>query len=521
MRRIVSLWLPDLSTNRLERDDPGLAARPLVTVFDQAGRPIIRGVNAAASIAGLAPGMALATARSLSPDLVVRRADFRADRAFHDRLIRWAGRYSPLVARDSSDGILIDITGCDHLLGGEGNLLQDMADRLNRLGISHRIALADTRLAARAIARSGETAEGPILVPPGEQRAALAPLPVYALEIDPVLVSDLSKVGLKRIGDLTAMPRASLARRYGLSVCARLDRALGDEPDSINASKPPTPYRVRLRFPDAISTPDDIARALDRLMQRLTERLEAEQQGARKLVLETFRVDGNTHRLTVGTATPSRRAAHLTRLFNEKLPGIDPGFGIEMMVLSAPVTEVSLPVQQSAETGTDRKDSSSGLSDLVDRLAARLGPERVLNLRPVNSHLPDRATRFSHASENPRRAVEWIGHLQACLGPRPLRLLDRPEPVTPLTCPPPGHALRSFRWRGRRLTVARALGPERISPEWWCIEPVGGGNAWTGPRDYYAVEEGTGTRLWMFSEGQTAKGSAITAPRWFVHGLFD
>lgn len=521
MRRIISLWLPDLPIDRLERDDPGLAARPLVTILDQAGRPIVTNVNADASTFGLAPGMSLATARALSPDLVVRPANPYADRAFLERLVRWAGRYSPLVAQDSSEGILIDITGCAHLFAGEQNVLEDMSDRLGRLGVNHRIALADTRLAARAMVRFGEAFQTLIIVPPKQQKAMLAPLSVHALGIDPALVADLSKVGLKRVGDLMAVSRASLSRRFGLSICDALDLAFGETPDPINASLPSMPYRVHIRFPDAISTPDGIARALERLLQRLAERLEADQQGVRQMKLEVYRVDGDVHRLTVGTAAPSRKSSHLARLFGEKLASIDPGFGIEMMVLAASVTEAALPVQQTVGYGTERGNVSTGLSDLIDRLAARLGSESVLHLRPVASHLPDRATRFSPASESAPQSGEWVEHLQACLGSRPLRLLNRPEPVTPLTCPLPGRALCSFRWRGRCLAVACALGPERISPEWWRIESAGGGNAWTSPRDYYAIEENTGARLWMFSEGQTAKGSAITAPRWFVHGLFD
>lgn len=520
MRRIVSLWLPDLPTDRLERDEPGLAVRPLAVYFDQAGRPVVTAVNAAASASGLAPGMTMATARSLSPDIIARPVDFAADRAFLDRLVRWAGRYSPMVARDSTEGILIDITGCAHLFGGEQALLDTMVDRLTRFGIRHRIALADTRLAAQAVARFTDTEQGPIAVPPGRHRPVLADLPVQALGIDGALASDLSKVGLNHIGDLMAMPRASLSRRYGLSVCSMLDRALGDAPDPINATTTPAPYRVRLRFPDGIGTADDIARALDRLLQRLTQRLEADQQGVRRLALEIFRVDGDVHRLTVGTAAPSRKATHLARLFSEKLTGVDPGFGIEMMVLSAPVTERALPVQQAAALEKEADRSGPDMPDLLDRLSARLGADNILALRPVASHLPDRAMRFSQAGAA-TDPDEWVDHLQARLGPRPLRLLDRPEPVTPLTCPPSGRALHSFRWRGRRLAVTRAFGPERISPEWWRLEPVGGGNAWTGPRDYYAVEESTGARLWMFAESQTARGSAITAPCWFVHGLFD
>lgn len=510
-RRILSLWLPRLPTDRLERAAPALAAGPLAVSAEAGGRGLVVAVNARAGDAGVAPGMTLANARALCPSLAVEPADPVADAGLLDRLALWCGRYTPWVAADGADGLFLDVTGCAHLFGGEAALIADLARRLDRFGLRHAIGLADTPLAAAALARFGDGG----IAPAGEARHALAALPVEALRIDPATASGLRQVGLHRIGDLYPMPRASLAARFGLDPAQRLDRALGDLADPVGPARAVPPYRVRLNFPEPIGTPEDLARALDRLLVRLAARLEREGLGCRRLELRVFRVDGDVRRLAVGAARASREPRHLARLFAERLAGLDPGFGIETMVLAAPVTEPLHPAQTRLSGADAARPDGDVLDRLIDRLGAKLGAANVLRIRPGASHLPDLAARFACAFDAGDEEGEGSGW--PALPPRPLRLLDRPEMVEALSAPPPGEAPAVFRWRGRRRLVRRARGPERIAPEWWRRNPGWDG----GVRDYFAVEDRDGWRLWMFCEGLTAAGDAVTAPRWYVHGVFD
>ena len=129
------------------------------------------------------------------------------------RLAEWCGRYSPWTAPDGLDGIKIEVTGCAHLWGGEEALATDLIARLDRQGIAGHIAITDTQGAAWASARFSQTGGRAVISPPGETRAGLAPLPVEALRLDPATAQGLRRVGLKRIGQLYAMPRDALARR--------------------------------------------------------------------------------------------------------------------------------------------------------------------------------------------------------------------------------------------------------------------------------------------------------------------
>ena len=195
MRRILYLWLPRWPIDRRRRS-AALSGRgkeaaapaeetPFATVIDTAGRRLLAAINPAAMNAGLAPGMPLADALSFVPGLTTAAAEPAKDAASLRRLAEWCGRYSPWTAPDGADGIKIEITGCAHLWGGEEALAADLVARLGRQGITTHIAVADTLGAAWAYARFGEAGRRPAILPSGDARAALAPLPVEALRLDP------------------------------------------------------------------------------------------------------------------------------------------------------------------------------------------------------------------------------------------------------------------------------------------------------------------------------------------------
>ncbi|WP_425403272.1 DUF6504 family protein [Hwanghaeella sp.] len=523
-RSLISLWLPWLATERLERDEPALAERPFATFMESRGQMVLAAVNPCAADAGLTPGMSLANARALYPDVTLRRADPPEERKMLDALRDWCVRYTPWVALDGTDGLLLDTTGCGHLFGGDAAMLADIGQRLDGIGFTARAAQAETPLAAVALARFGDgrpfatgmlPQDGPVL------RERLASLPVEALGITADTAAGLHRVGLHKIGDLYPLPRSSLATRFGLDLVTRLDRALGDLPDAISPKPHAAPYRVRLSFPEPIGTPEDIARALDRLLTRMTARLEREQRGCRRLMLSVYRADGDVCSLTVGVARVVRDPHHLARLFAERLASLDPGFGIDSMILAAPVVEDLKAEQGDAAlpaAGDDKGKSAAGrggdpeFDRLLDRLAARLGSGRLLRIDPRRSHVPERAGRFASVFQ-PSGPADGEGDRPpwpAGLPMRPSFLLNAPEPVeTEAHEDMP----RRFSWRGRWHDVGRVTGPERLSPEWWRSER----NA--QPRDYYRVESPSGQRFWMYrSPGLNDANAGIGD--WFMHGLF-
>ena len=495
-RRIVSLWFPRLATDRIQRRrGPEWAVRPLAVTVESGNRVLLSGVNGAAEQEGLAPGMTLADARAMAAHLATVPADLRADAALLARLARRCGRYTPTVALDGPSGLFLDVTGCAHLFGGEAAMLADMTERLEGLGFAVSGALADTPGAAWALARHGRPGT---IAPPGGTARALKRLPVGALRLDREIAAGLAHLGLRRIGDLYGLPRGSVSSRFGMGTVRRLDRALGhaEEPlDNLRAAGPP---RARIAFAEPVGTRCDIETALAHLLGRLCEGMERSGHGARRLELAVHRVDGTAQMLAIGTARPLRDMAALARLFRDRLDGVDPGFGIEAMILAAPAVEPLSPAQATLDA---RRGAEEGTAALVDRLGNRFGFANVRRAAPVDSHLPERAWRTA-----PPMAVPEAPSRPA-LPPRPPRLFRRPEPVAAEAAAESGPPA-AFRWRGRRHAVCAAEGPERIAPEWWRDDP-----AWRdGARDYWRIEDETGRRFWLCRAGHP--------PQWRLHGLF-
>jgi protein ImuB len=370
---------------------------------------LLAALNPAAAAAGLAPGMPLADALSFLPGLATMPADPAADHAALTRLAEWCGRYSPWTAPDhqsrgDSDGVKIEITGSAHLWGGESALVADLARRLAQQNIAHRIAIASTLGAAWALARHAAGDGCPALPAPSDERAALAPLPVEALRLDPETVQGLRRVGLRHIGELYPMPRDALARRFGDVVARRLDQAFGDLPEPLSPLGETPSRRVRLSFAEPIADPADLARATQRLAEDLTARLAREGVGARRLDLGFHRVDGRVEHIRLGTARPSRDPRHLAGLLIAKLDTVDPGLGIEDMILAVFAVEKLEPEQTEFSPHPPAADAAvlppplagegwgGGLGPLLDRLGNRFGLDAISHIEPRASHIPERAS---------------------------------------------------------------------------------------------------------------------------------
>jgi protein ImuB len=537
MRRVLYLWLLRWPIDRRRRSRASTKsgapaeAAPFATVIDNAGRRLLAAVNQAATDAGLAPGMPLADALSFVPGLATAAAEPAADAATLRRLAEWCGRYSPWTAPDGADGVKVEVTGSAHLWGGEAALAADLAARLGRQGISGRIAIADTLGAAWGLAHFAESGRNLVIAPTGKVRSGLAALPVEALRLDSATAQGLRRVGLKQIGELWAMPRAALARRFDEEVARRLDQAEGSLPEPLSPLDETPVRRVRLSWPEPISELADLGHATERLAADLVQRLAREGMGARRLDLGFYRIDGRVEHICIGTARPSRNPHHLAALFKEKLDTIDPGLGVEDLILAAFAVEplaaeqLGLGLQPNPNPLPPAREGMGGgaaAASLLDRLGNRLA---LYRLEPRESHIPERASAripLSSATSSPvapspvpspagGEGLGWGG--VAGRRPRPIRLFDPPEPVEAFWLVPDDPPAR-FTWRRIAHRVRRADGPERIVEEWW--HAAGSGNADT-TRDYYRVEDEEGRRFWLFRAGLAGNDPS---PRWFIHGLF-
>ena len=481
---------------------------PQALVIEGAHGPVVHDANRAARLAGVTSGARVVDMRALCPNLRVEYADIAGDLAALNRLALWARRWCPWTAVDGQ-GLILDITGSDHLWGGEAAMLIDIETRLSLLGLSAGLALAPTWGAAWAQARFGAVRR--ICADP-------APLPVAALRLEADTVLLLHRLGLKTVGALAAVPRLSLARRFSRATLAqnpllRLDQITGHLPEPLAPPSAPPIFRADAQLPEPIFDP---THHLPGLCADLCARLAAAGHGARRLQLTVYHTDGEVASLGVAMASPSHDAAHLAFLFRDRLEKINPGYGFDQISLQATQTEPLGVVQANLAGG---RDETLDLAHLIDRLTVRFGAAAISRPVPRASHIPERAEAYAAPMAPPKPDARDIPPAQSerplserPQSERPLRLLDHAEEIRVLYAVPEGPPAQ-FSWRRQTHRTVRYQGPERIAPEWWQDQPG------TRLRDYFKVEDDQGRRYWLYREGLHDDGRGGD-PRWFLHGIF-
>jgi protein ImuB len=526
-RRILSLWLPRLPVDRIKRVKAcsapndvaqGKDEQPSIVVAKENNALSIYALDEAAGRYGLHVGQPLANARAICPELKVFDADLASDRKTLEDIADWCDRFTPLVALDPPDGLFLDITGCAHLFGGEAALLQSIVRALARQGFVVSAAIASTSVCARTLTRHSSGT----IVADGAEAEAVSRLAVSTLGAGDVITTGLRRAGLKTIGDVASRAPHEITARFGARFSTLLANALGQGDAPISPRKPPPDYIVEKRFAEPIATETMIAMTLSRLAETLVRAMEKQGKGARRLEAAFFRTDGVVRTITVETGRPVTQNSIINRLFRERLDALadplDPGFGFDMVRLSASRTEIVVQEQRDLDAHVHDNDD---LAALIDRIAARIGGKRVVVHLPQDTHMPERAVLAAPAQHHLAAATqaEWPARVASEPPLRPLRLFDRPEPIKVPFATVPDGAPHQFTWRRALHAVVRVEGPERIAMEWWRPD----GKVLT--RDYFRVEDADGLRFWIFRAGLyenelvDEEGRPIPA-HWYVHGLF-
>jgi protein ImuB len=494
-RRFVSIWFRYLVTDWFALRQPEFANTAFVIRAPSHGRMVVTAANALAEAQGIHPGMVLADARAIIPALQVLDDKPELVDKLLKRIAEWCIRFTPFAAIDLPDGIILDVTGCTHLWGGDQPFLSDIVKRLKARGYHVRAAIADTIGTAWAVARFGDS----FIIPPDQQSEALLPLPPVALRLEADTIERLNKLGLRQIKDFIGMPHSALRRRFGNLIVTRLNQALGLEEEIFQPVLPIEPYQERLPCLEPIVTATGIEIALGRLLDALCKRLQKEQKGLRTAFFKCYRIDGKIEQVHIGTNRASYNVKHLFKLFETKLPTIEPDLGIELFVLEAPKVEDHAPLQQKLfETmwGLDNVH----LSELIDRLEGKVGQNSILRYLPDEHYWPERSVKRA-LSLDEQKSIEW-----KLDRPRPIQLLATPENIE-VTAPVPDYPPMNFRYKGKLHKIKKADGPERIEQEWWIQDGQ--------HRDYYSVEDEEGCRYWLFRLGHYDEDY-----KWFIHGFF-
>lgn len=496
-KRYVSIFFRHLLTDWLTIRRPELAPLAIVVGAPDHGRLVITAANTLAVSQGITKGMVVADAKALIPGLEVIDDMPGKELKLLKAIGEWCIRYAPIIAVQEPDGIVLDVSGCTHLYGGEKDYLLEMLNRLKNKGYDVRASMADTVGTAWAIARYGKDN---LIIEPGAQLQALEYLPPAALRLDPLILAKMHKLGFHTIGSFVNMQRSALRRRFGKELLIRLDQALGIDQEPLKPIQALDPYVERLPCLEPIRTATGIAIAIRKLLEDTCARLRQEGLGLRSGILKCYRVDGKVIQIQIGTHQASHHVDHLFKLFELKITYIAPGLGIELFILEVPKVDEVAPLQEALWTAKPNLENHA-LIELMDRLAGKVGADKIHRYLPVAHYWPERAIKQATSIQE-KPAIDWRSDK-----PRPVQVLPSPERIE-VTAPIPDYPPMLFIYKGKTHYIKKADGPERIEREWWLDRGE--------HRDYYNVEDEQGQRYWLFRSGHYADQHS----QWFIHGFF-
>jgi len=496
-KRFVSIWFRFLKTDWFSIQNPSLKDQPFVLTIPDHGRKIISATNALAAKEGIHPGMVLADARTLYHSLLSMDDPPGLSQKLLMKLGDWCIRFTPTVAIDLPDGLILDASGCTHLWGGEKQYLDALSDRLKKIGFHVRIAIAGTIAASWGFARYGKNQ----IVEQQDHYPTLLELPPAALRLNEITLEKFYKLGFLQVKNFIGLPGSVLRRRFGEELLKRIDEATGKREEFIEPIRPIEMMIERLSSLEPIITATGIEIALKNLLGSLTGRLNKQGKGLRKACFKIYRLDGKTAKIEIGLSHPSTNTTHLFKIFELKIETIEPGPGIELFELEALITEDVISTQEKIWEKNSGWENTR-IVELIDRLQNKIANISIDRYIPDEHHWPERSFKKANNLQE-KKNIDWQTDK-----PRPLHLLEKPELIQ-VTAPIPDYPPMLFRYKNKLHKIKKADGPERIEREWWIDE---------GPhRDYYYVEDEEGCRYWLFRSGHYGTDEK---QKWFLHGIF-
>ncbi len=429
---------------------------------------------------GVRAGMAVAAALALAPALRVAPRDSATETEALLGVAGWAAQFTPGVALEFPDGVLLEVSGSLKLFGGLESLLERLRRELAEMGWSSVLAGAPTPRAAFWFARVGKQK---FIGSLAELEPALATLPLEVLRSGDETLAAFEAIGVRTLGELRALPREGMARRFGQGLLDELDRALGRLPDPRNFCAPPARFRAALSLPAEVIQAEALLFAARRLIVQLAGFLAARSGGVQRFSLRLKYRDRAATEIAIGLVAPSRDAEHFTLLLRERLSSF---------TLAEPVREISLRADDVVPLAghnlgfaLEQGKPPGQWEHLVERLRARLGADAVYGPALRAEHRPEHAVSAGEPDSKQ-------SHLD--FGERPFWLLDRPKRIAEIGAVP-----------HHKGPLELLAGPERIESGWWDGDDVA--------RDYFVARTQSEALVWIYREWRGEGG-------WYLHGVF-
>ena len=436
--------------------------------------------NACAQGQGVRDGMSLSAACALVPHLVYRQRNRATEAITLNQLATWAGQYTPSVSLQPPDGLLLEIEGSLKLLGGMRSILAAIKRGCADMGYTVVLAVAPAVSAAWLLARARIES---IVVAKIALRDAISALPVAVLDCDERQLAALDAIGIRSVGELLALPRAGVARRFGQQMLDQIDRALGMLPEARTFFAIPPRFEASLEFACNVAHAEALLFSARRLLTQLSGFLIARCGGVQRFAVTLLHEDIAATVLEIGLATPTRDLERFVILVRERFAAVS---------LAAPVRQIRIEADEiftlagsTTSLFPDPAQASGDCHRLIERLRARLGPDVVYGLSCCAEYRPELAWKTTPPGS---RTPSNEGPL------RPVWLLEEPRMLREVGSKP--------HYEAEPLSVV--AGPEIIETGWWNGDIK---------RDYFVAQTPALATYWIYRERRAPYA-------WYLHGVF-
>ncbi|HNP34586.1 MAG TPA: DNA polymerase Y family protein [Woeseiaceae bacterium] len=482
------LWfcihLPQLSLEAFAAHDAALAV-----LEERQGVHRVLLVNAKAAAAGVMPGQSSSAALALLPELKLELRDRLNEQQVLEALANWLEQFSSFISIKGHDLLLLEIAGSLRLFDGLQNLRRQIATGLEKKGFTAALAIAPTPLGACWLARAGQRV---CIREPGNLAARLRGLPLVCLAWPPAIVEALTGMGIASIGDCLRLPREGFARRFGAARLLQLDRALGRMPDPQRSWRATEQFCVEHELPEEQTDRKLLLAVCAGLLQVLETFLLSRQLGTQRLEFSFFHLRAAATTSPLGCVEADRSAERWLDLLTIRIEGLHFKEPVIAIRLEAGATQ---PLQTASGhlpfNGRGRCVGHYSMTQLAERLTARIGGHSVLGISTVAEHRPQYACTSRNLLAN--KVNDALSFVRRGFK-RPLWMLPEPA-LLPAEQGCPVHL-------GRLRLLA---GPERLETGWWDEHGIA--------RDYYTAINSRGMRLWVF-RNRNVKAN------WYLHGFF-
>ena len=481
----IALYPPELPLQLAQRGSQNEQA--LVISDGPGNRPLVCCANEAARDLGIKPGMTVAAARALAVDMVALPRDPNGEAQALQNLAVWAYQFTPGVAIHAGAGLLLEVEAALKLHQGLANVLARI--RRDSLELGYRVSpgIAPTPIAAWLFAKARHAGHAVRACTNSAQLPdRLKDIPLVLFDWPEDVLRHLAGLGITRIGQCLALPRDGFTKRFGKEALLDLDKALGSVPDPRPCFIPPEKFFCRAEFGFEVKDALMLVFSLNKLLKELEGYLRGRGAGVQQWRLVLEHSAGRASVIAMGMVAPERNADRLLALARERLGRVE--LPASALAIRVEADEFFAFEERTQSWLPEQKQDAAGWHHLIDKLASRLGEEKVYRLQSVDEHRPERSFRRIAAATPKSPALPLIQ------SPRPLWLLAPPRDLLTEN----GQPL----CQGRLELIA---GPERIESGWWDGRPVG--------RDYYVARNPHGETLWIYREHRHRDA-------WYLHGLF-